>query len=36
MFMQEFYALITIIIILAVLFVLGLRANSNAMTKYAE
>jgi len=36
MFMQEFYVLVSIIIVLAVLFVLGLRANSNAMRKYAE
>jgi len=34
--MQEFYVLVSIIIVLAVLFVLGLRANSNAMRKYAE
>jgi len=36
MFMQEFYVLIAIIIILAILFVVGLRANNNAMIKYAE
>jgi hypothetical protein len=34
--MYEFYALIGVVVVFAILFAVGLRANSNALVKYAE
>jgi len=34
--MYEFYALIAVVVVFAILFAVGLRANSNAIVKYAE
>jgi hypothetical protein len=34
--MYEFYVLIGVVVVFAILFAVGLRANSNALVKYAE